>query len=176
MTVSIELPFATYAMDSYDRGYLPRLAISGSSNLTGATVVDPLEVCVGSDKKAEWIAVGFYAQAYLVGDVAIISYRGTDNPSGWGAGGSDILNGWVVGAGDQGASRARMAAEFYQSVATSNGREINGFGTLGRRNRGAMAEILGRLLVGRRAHDKTVAASVFALTPGRGSTIPPANG
>ena len=85
---------------------------------------------------AEWIAVGFYAQAYLVGDVAIISYRGTDNPSGWGPGGSDLLNGWVVGAGDQSASRARMAAEFYHSVATSNGRDINGFGTLGRRNRG----------------------------------------
>ena len=48
---------------------------------------------ISQEKLNEWIAAGFYAQAYQENGVTIISYRGTDKYLADGATGGDIWNG-----------------------------------------------------------------------------------
>ncbi len=129
MTISKELFLSILAMDSYNRGYGAGIA-DGDSNDTnglgeagsqiGSATVKAVELPFGSQ------AAGFYAVAYTVGagvegitpGTTIISYRGTDgltlgaDPV---AGGSDILNGWLAGAGLP-TSQIDLAIQFYQAA------------------------------------------------------------
>jgi hypothetical protein len=83
-------------MDSYNRGYGAGIAGLGGvgSQIGNARIVDA-DLPQGSE------FAGFYASAYTLGGKTIISYRGTDNPLGFGDDGSDLLNGWLFGAGVQ---------------------------------------------------------------------------
>jgi len=64
------------------------------------------------------VAAGFFASSYTLSDGStVISYRGTDSIlGGEDGGGSDLLNGWTVGAGYSDASQAAMAEQFYTTV------------------------------------------------------------
>lgn len=91
-----ELLQALLSLDSYNRGYNPQIALPGGANGNEpiATATFVAQSAIETD--------GFYAICYSVGGQDIISYRGTDNAgveSLTGSGGSDIYNGWVIGAG-----------------------------------------------------------------------------
>jgi hypothetical protein len=107
--ISKTLMLAILSMDSYQRGYgagiiLPSQAANGVGNATVFTdSTRELDLAPTS-------SAGFYAAAYTINNSGIagldgktiISYRGTDNSSLWSSvtnGGSDIINGWLVGAG-----------------------------------------------------------------------------
>ena len=105
-TMTPDLFLAILAMDSYNRGYAAGVTMPSASlgNVTISTTYD--------DPNA-----GFSATAYNINGgvpgltdafgnpvTTVISYRGTDNPSlgeNTLAGASDIIEGWIAGAGVQ---------------------------------------------------------------------------
>ena len=116
MTVSDELFLAILAMDSYNRGYGAGIDELGGigSKLGNATISTDAGKILGADAQA----AGFYAVAYKWGDTTVIAYRGTDNVTGkdpGSYGGSDLVNGWLVGAGLL-PRQAELAEQFYARV------------------------------------------------------------
>ncbi len=130
MTISKDLFLSMLAMDSYNRGYGAGIGDIGPDDPNGlgdnpgtvvgnATIRD-INLPQGSQ------SAGFYAVAYSVGagvdgiasGTTIISYRGSDgltrdnDPV---SGGSDILNGWLAGAGLP-TSQTDLATEFYKAA------------------------------------------------------------
>ncbi|MEO1065838.1 MAG: hypothetical protein AAFW47_00525 [Pseudomonadota bacterium] len=89
-----DLFLAILAMDAYNRGYEPGISgLGGSGSQIGTATFKQ------DDQSDEAIGAGFYAAAYeLSNGQKVISYRGTDDPSG-ARGGSDALTGWFFGAG-----------------------------------------------------------------------------
>lgn len=132
MTISKELYLAILSMDSYNRGYGSGIGDGVNVDATGrdldglgesgqigsATVLNPLSVGVSETQYDAWQTAGFYAVAYDTPWGTVISYRGTDNP-GLSEdplqGGSDIINGWIAGAGEA-TSQTQLAIEFYKSA------------------------------------------------------------
>lgn len=125
MTISKELFLAILSMDAYNRGYGAGIADGGEGDTDGlgdshGTQIGTATVDQASDSdplSAEF-AAGFYAVAYDTPYGTVISYRGTDNPALRAdpiKGGSDIINGWVAGAGEA-TSQTQMAIDFYRSV------------------------------------------------------------
>ena len=131
MTISSELFLAILSMDSYNRGYGAGIGTTtdglgsnsnGSVQIGTATLTYNLEDA-GIEVEAQ--AAGFYAVAYTVNGVdgiadgtTVISYRGTDNASLVATslqGASDILTGWISGAG-QPAGQSRLAFDFFTAV------------------------------------------------------------
>jgi hypothetical protein len=110
-------------MDSYNRGYLPGLNLSG--NVIGdASLRQDIGLPDGSQ------AAGFYAQAYtLANGQTIIAYRGTDQniSTPFDLAGSDLVNGYGVGAGSPFGPQAQLAVQFYNLVKNSspNGSNIS---------------------------------------------------
>jgi len=120
MTISKDLFLSILALDSYNRGYLPRLQLLST---------DIGLAHIGSEANTpDAQAAGFYAISYDVGSVSgfsagqkVISYRGTDNynPNPL-DGTSDVWSGWVIGAGYSTASQAGLAG-FISSLSGSEG-------------------------------------------------------
>lgn len=105
-------------MDAYNRGY--NEAINGLSSVVGtkignATIVSDSSVLgAGVD-----VGAGFYGVAYNLNGTNVIAYRGTDallslpdNPIG-----SDVWNGYGLGAGSARSRQLALALQFYQAVA-----------------------------------------------------------
>lgn len=112
MTSKSDLFLAVAAMDSYNHGDLPSLA------LKPADLGEAKFLTVDSD-----IAKSFSATAYRWTHdgktTTVISYRGTDDPIGLKGGGKslgDILNGWAVGAGLVLNNQASLAIDFYRQA------------------------------------------------------------
>lgn len=113
MAVSQQLMMAILSMDTYNRGAGLRL----SGNQIGTAII------TREDTSSAANAAGFYAAAYETEFGTVISYRGTDNPMSlpnlnpWSTDpGSDIINGWILGAGDYSANQAFLAGKFLASV------------------------------------------------------------
>jgi RTX calcium-binding nonapeptide repeat (4 copies) len=123
MTINRDLFLAILSLDSYNRGYgagIKFLSSAHGTMLGNATIQKD-----ANDEAGISVAAGFYALSYSVSGVdgiadnsTVISYRGTDNNLGtyFGEGGSDLLNGYSLGAGDYLATQADLALKFYQSV------------------------------------------------------------
>lgn len=120
MSISKELYLAILAMDSYNRGYGAGIAdgdtndqdgLGEAGSQIGDAAVLNIPLPFGSQP------AGFYAVAYQTEDYGtIISYRGTDGLTLGGdtiQGGSDIINGWLAGAGQE-TSQTGLAIEFYE--------------------------------------------------------------
>lgn len=113
MTISSDLYLAVFAMDAYNQGYSP--GINGVGHQIGTAILDTDSSQVlgdGIDK-----AHGFYAVSYSWNGQRIISYRGTDDISGYAIpSGSDLLRGWSIGAGFAAGTQADDAKLFYRGV------------------------------------------------------------
>ena len=132
MTISPDLFRAILAMDAYNRGYnagLTNLSDTVGTQIGNAFVLARSDSTPGSDP----VNAGFYAIAYDVGAVSgfsageeLVSYRGTDGLFGTGApnipSGSDLMNGYGVGAGSPFGAQAALAVEFYKNRSQLNGR------------------------------------------------------
>ncbi|MGD9851513.1 MAG: calcium-binding protein [Nitrospirales bacterium] len=151
MAISSELMYAILAMDSYNRGYNPGIKVLGGvSSSIGDTIGNA--TVISEDRSSEAQDAGFYGLAYQWNGDTIISYRGTDNlvSPPWTddpAGGSDIWNGYSTGAGSGISEQARLAAEFYQAVtSTENSDPRNGSAKLtGHSLGGGLAGFIGAL-------------------------------
>ena len=108
MTLPNDLNFALLALDSYSRGYNPRIDVGGSL-IGDALAIARQDVGIDDPKYVEWQTANFYAVAYQTPGGIVISYRGTDSPL------ADALTGWPTVGGLLG-SQAQMAAEFYYKV------------------------------------------------------------
>jgi len=144
MTISKDLFLALLSMDTYNEGYGSDVQLPGIEqgatlqSLGSATVLTSSSLVLLDPVTHQPLdqPAGFYAIAYQttadVGDpnnggvipagTIIISYRGTDSPLGTtpNAGGSDVANGYGLGAGSATAPQALMAVQFYQAVAAAN--------------------------------------------------------
>jgi hypothetical protein len=113
MTISADLFRAILSMDSYNRGY------NAGVNLALNTQIGTASISASSANQT----ASFFAQSYTWNGKTVISFRGTDQatPSwqNWTLG--DFGNGWFTGAGLPGEKQAKLAYEFYKSVATSLG-------------------------------------------------------
>jgi hypothetical protein len=111
---------AILAMDSYNRGYNPSIAVPVATSIGTAQILDDSTERLGISRTS---AVGFYASAYNWNGQTVISYRGTNFDLSDGeditdsSAFRDIYNGWSVGAGFSSGSQAGLAIEFYQAVA-----------------------------------------------------------
>jgi pimeloyl-ACP methyl ester carboxylesterase len=110
--MSAKLLSAILAMDAYNRGY--NQAIFGLPNDPG-TQIGNATIAIDSDDSSQDQADGFYGIAYQWGSDVVISYRGTDSILGTGTIGSDLLNGWLIGAGVM-APQAADAEAFYDAA------------------------------------------------------------
>ena len=110
MAINDDVFRAILAMDSYNRGYLPGIVLTGTELGTAVLRNDP--------NPTGYQAASFFAQAYTWNGHTVISYRGTDQASpswtNWTLG--DVLNGWSTGLGNPGTTQARLAVEFYRAV------------------------------------------------------------
>lgn len=127
MSASKTLTLAILSMDAYSRGYGRQLNVPGLNLGDGITFTQQSNPIQNADPtSAQYnpaFATGFYAAAYQWNGSTVIAYRGTDNqdtsfnpqvnPL---SGGSDVWNGWVIGAGFNTASQAGLAQAFYTQV------------------------------------------------------------
>ncbi len=116
MSINDKTMYAILAMDSYNRGYnsgIDGLSATINTRIGSAKIRTNSTIALGGDVDQ---GTGFYAVAYDYGTQSIISYRGTDDPTGLVSGG-DIVNGWVIGAGDVTDNQAEWAFAFYNEVA-----------------------------------------------------------
>jgi serralysin len=122
MTISKELFSAILALDSYNRGYSENVNLDPAATRIGNAVLSARsDTELGSAGRN----ASFFAQAYTLTDSTgvgtlssgqtIISFRGTDDPAI-----DDVMNGWTVGFGFPAGSQARLAVQFYESVANRN--------------------------------------------------------
>ncbi len=102
---------AILSMDSYNRGYDPKISFGTDKNYSP----DSPEIKIGkaeiyrANGDAAAQNISFYAIAYEYGGEKIISYRGTDSAL-------DIATGWLLGGGDTTAPQGDMAIKFYKDV------------------------------------------------------------
>jgi Enoyl-(Acyl carrier protein) reductase len=117
MSISKELFLSILAMDSYNRGYGAGIAgLGGGGSGVGTAIVGGDEFLPNGAA-----AAGFYAAVYNTQYGTVISYRGTDNVLGLGAGVGDLWNGWITGTGTLvNSEQAALAVEFYNSVTGGN--------------------------------------------------------
>jgi Ca2+-binding RTX toxin-like protein len=123
MAISPALMKSILAMDSYNRGYhagikFGVLANNSDSAINGVTQIGTTTV-VASRGQADAQNIGFYAIAYTLSTgEKVVSYRGTDENLTYPFGdtGSDITNGYGVGAGSPYGRQAAMAFQFFQTV------------------------------------------------------------
>jgi len=105
---------AILAMDSYNRGYDPKL---GTTESQGLGVIDSqignakILSQSNTDETSDEVKAGFYGIAYSYEGESVISYRGT-NPSII----DDVVNGWVTGGGAYQTPQAELSAKFFESV------------------------------------------------------------
>ena len=114
--ISDELMLSILSMDAYNRGYDP--GISGLSDESGSSIGNATITARSSSQagSAE-VNAGFYAISYTWNGQTVISYRGTDDVLGLGAGVGDVWNGWITGTGTLvNSEQAALAVQFYDSV------------------------------------------------------------
>lgn len=117
---------AILAMDSYNRNYWEGVSgLGGVGSTLGAYTVfmDSSSLVDSADQRRD-IPAGFYAIAYQYTDTnnqtqTVISYRGTDQFLTANGVGGDIANAYLVGGGSADQPQARLAIEFYKSVAAA---------------------------------------------------------
>lgn len=121
MAISSDLFTAILAMDAYNRGYNSGLGdaangLGGIGSQIGNAIVSSDTRILGTNVAQ---AASFFAQAYSWNGQTVISYRGTDffGESPVSPFDGDVWNGWGVGAGSPYGTQARLALEFYQTVA-----------------------------------------------------------
>jgi Protein of unknown function (DUF2974) len=124
MAISKELFLAILSMDAYNRGYDAGIGPRGTGlGLTGrignANIGDNSRVLDQVPDEGRAAAASFYAQSYTLNGETIIAYRGTDDPF------FDACNAFGVAVGSPYGVQARLAVEFYQSVAGANPRTAN---------------------------------------------------
>ncbi|CAM3295549.1 hypothetical protein SPAN111604_15005 [Sphingomonas antarctica] len=115
MTMNRDLLMSILAMDSYNRSYGANLDIATTG--IGTATENTFSLPTGAE------AVGFYASSYNWNGETIISYRGTNfqvdhwysffSSPLW----QDIGNGWGTGVGSNFEPQAKMAFEYYNTVA-----------------------------------------------------------
>jgi hypothetical protein len=108
MAISDELYLALLSMDAYNRGYDPGISGLGETNsgIGNATFTSQSN----TDPNSAEYAASFYASTYTWNGKTVIAYRGYDDLA------EDTLTGAALGAGDPGATQAKMAAAFYRAV------------------------------------------------------------
>jgi Ca2+-binding RTX toxin-like protein len=115
---------AILAMDSYNRGYLPGLRNLPGGQIGGATLgISSTLLGSGVDSSA-----GFFAQSYVLSSgETVVSYRGTDQnvSTPLSLAGSDLVNGYGVGAGNPFGPQAQLAVQFYNLVKDSSTNPTN---------------------------------------------------
>jgi len=135
--MSNELFHAILAMDAYNRGYGAKL--TGLSDAVGTKLGNATVIGSSTD-----LADGFYAIAYELNGIKIISYRGTDDTTFFSRS-SDLWNGWVQGAGII-SSQSEDAIQFYERIAGKSVFEHNpGVVTTGHSLGGGLAGYVGAL-------------------------------
>jgi hypothetical protein len=133
MTISDELFISILAMDSYNRGYSPGVALPANASKIGTAVISADSTAkLGADATQ---AAGFYAISYTIGEGAnaktIISYRGTDSITEDEGIGGDAWNGWITGTGTlTNANQADLAVKFYDAVTEGDVAAGNGAGAI----------------------------------------------
>lgn len=122
--MNIELFKAILAMDAYNRSYDEGIKLTDKQIGNAQIIIDSesLGVISGTQQRLDQYT-GFYALAYNYNNSTIISYRGTDENfvSPWGTNGSDLVNGYDVGAGNPTEPQAYLAMKFYNAVAAVQG-------------------------------------------------------
>ncbi len=104
---------AILAMDSYNRGYNPKITegLGGENSQIGNVIITDES---NTDESSQEFQANFYAVAYRDNSTGekIISYRGTDNIL------DDMITGWTTGLGAYNylGPQARFAAQFYDAV------------------------------------------------------------
>src|SRR6056297_2682870 len=143
MTISKDLFLAILAMDSYNRGYAPGIEVDGdkigfaSIGKDSSSLAGPVDIAEDN---------GFYAISYsmdqsehgIASGSQILSFRGTDNVSGLGQGGSDLWSGWMVGAGVNGdsgsffgaGSQADLTFRFFEEAVGASAFDENNSGVI----------------------------------------------
>jgi len=108
MATSGDLFLAILALDSYNRGYGPGMALSADPLRIGDATIRKM----ADDQPSQ--DASFFAVAYNWEGETVISYRGTRFPGApdWG----DVKNGWTLSLGYAQASQAAMALQFYTQV------------------------------------------------------------
>jgi hypothetical protein len=112
MSLSTQLTYAILSMDSYNRGYHSGI-IFGDNPSTNNYSDDSLTTQIGNATiianrgEADAQVIGFYALAYEINGVTIISYRGTDDMDT--GDGPDLYHGWSLGAGNVNSEQGQMA-------------------------------------------------------------------
>ncbi|MDR6189629.1 hypothetical protein QE372_001897 [Agrobacterium pusense] len=111
-----DLFVAILAMDAYNRGVSPGLAVVGD-RIGSATILNDTRTLSGSTIE-QYERAGVYGIAYDTGSEKIISYRGTDQliSAPWSDSGSDIWNSYGMALGHPFTAAARLATEFYQAI------------------------------------------------------------
>lgn len=102
----------------YGQGIILPDVVFGTTKIGNATIAND---SLNTSATSSGVAEGFYSIAYDYAGSTIISYRWTDENivSLWGTNGSDLLNGYGVGAGSPYAPQALLAIEFYKAVAAA---------------------------------------------------------
>jgi hypothetical protein len=128
MSMNTELVRAILSMDAYNRGY--NSGVAGLSDVIGTAIGTATISRVTLSTDTDAVNAGFYAIAYtLPSGEKVISYRGTDGLFGTDApnipSGSDLYNGYGVGAGSPFGPQAQLAVDFYKAVAGTDPRTAN---------------------------------------------------
>lgn len=114
-----DLLLSILAMDSYNRGYNAGLELPDVEGLKiGAASIDT-RIADILDFQQEAFSTGFYAISYKLGNETIISYRGTDGLLSipfWPDQGSDVWNGYGIGAGSPWDSMPALSRDFLLAI------------------------------------------------------------
>lgn len=116
MALSSNFMKAILSLDSYNRGYEPRVVFNQGGDENASNTGTKLGAAVIFDSYAVE-AQSFYGIAYLYNGEAVISYRGTDALINKNFFTGDVWNGYAGGAGSPGTNQAVSAYQFYQTVA-----------------------------------------------------------
>lgn len=105
---------AILTLDVYNRGYGEAIrGLAPAGRIGNVRIVSDSERLGRADGARVDQTAGFYAIEYEFNGRTIIAYRGTDEFVAE-IGGSDIVNGWTLGAGDTATPQAGLAIKFYR--------------------------------------------------------------
>ena len=130
MTIdSKTLELALFSMDAYNEGFFEGVKLLGPNEagkyldvFYDNTVVSLDELGISKEQQSKWRELGFSAIVYNLGGDYVISYRGTDDPTGYsGSGVSDVRTGYGLGAGGTDAQQALAAIDLYKAVLADTG-------------------------------------------------------
>ena len=109
MTTYADVLAAVLSLDAYNRGYNPELNFAANSDASGTAIGDATVVQSEASPNSS-----FYAVAYEWQGETIIAFRGTVFAGSPDLG--DVLNGWTLSGGYDGAAQAQLALDFYATI------------------------------------------------------------